>query len=150
MVRAILNEEIAERANFWHDDPLGETEVRALLADRAAHHVALVAEVEGAVAGYASYATFRGERSGYARSVEHSVYVSPAAQGMGLGRRLLQALIEHARARGKHMMVGGMDADNTASIALHASEGFVETARMPEVGYKFGRWLTLVFMQKTL
>jgi phosphinothricin acetyltransferase len=64
--------------------------------------------------------------------------------------RLLTRLIEEARALGKHVMVGGITADNAASIALHAKLGFTETGRMPQVGYKFGRWLDLVFMQRTL
>jgi len=82
--------------------------------------------------------------------MEHSVYVNDAFHRAGIGRLLLTALIERARANGVHVLVGGIAAENAASIALHAALGFEEVARMPEVGQKFGRWLTLVFMQKIL
>jgi phosphinothricin acetyltransferase len=87
---------------------------------------------------------------GYRYTVEHSVYVAPAMQRRGIGALLLRHLIEDAKALGKHVMVGGIAADNLASLALHVRLGFTETARMPELGYKFGRWLDLVFVQKIL
>ena len=63
---------------------------------------------------------------------------------------MLAALIEHGRAQGLHVLIGGIDADNALSIALHKTFGFEETGRLPEVGHKFDRWLTLVFLQKIL
>jgi phosphinothricin acetyltransferase len=63
---------------------------------------------------------------------------------------LLEALVDEARRLGKHVLIAGVAADNNASIRLHLRHGFVETGRMPEVGIKFGRWLDLVFLQKTL
>ena len=76
--------------------------------------------------------------------------MAEVVRGKGIGAPLLQKLIEEARKLGKHVMVGGIAADNAASLALHARPGFHETARMPEVGHKFGRYLDLVFMQKAL
>ena len=111
--------------------------------------VLVARDADGCVIGYASYGPFR-PHDGYARSVEHSIYVAPAAQGRGLGAQLLGALIRRACSAGLHVMIGGLEAGNTASLALHAKAGFVETARMPQVGAKFGRWLTLVFVQKLL
>ena len=83
-------------------------------------------------------------------TVEHSVYVLDEAQGQGLGKMLLTALIVEARAMGKRVMVGAIDASNYASLALHETMGFEETGRMPGVGEKFGKPLDLVLVQLTL
>lgn len=109
----------------------------------------LAAEADGAVVGFASYGEFRAF-PGYRLTVEHSVYVAPEAHRRGVGRALMQALIGRARAAGLHVMVGGIDADNAASLALHRALGFVESGRLPETAAKFGRWLTLVFVQLRL
>ncbi len=116
---------------------------------REAGFPVLVAEDGGGVAGFGSYGAFRAF-PGYRLTVEHSVYVAPEAQRRGVGRMLMQALIEHAASAGLHVMVGGIDADNAASLALHRALGFEETGRMPQTAAKFGRWLTLVFMQLRL
>jgi L-amino acid N-acyltransferase YncA len=79
--------------------------------------------------------------------MEHSVYVRPSHQGRGIGRALLVAVIEAARADGVHALIGGLSADNEVSLALHRSLGFVEVGRLPEVGRKFDRWLDLVLLQ---
>jgi phosphinothricin acetyltransferase len=99
--------------------------------------------------GFASFGDFR-PFPGYRHTVENSVYVDERHHRLGVGRSLLAALIERATALDKHVMIAGIEAANAASINLHASLGFVEVGRMPEVGCKFGRWLDLVFMQKRL
>jgi len=130
-----------------------ETDVAAraewAAARRAKGFPVLVAEADGAVIGFASYGDFR-SFPGYRLTVEHSVYVAPEAQRRGAGRALLAALIDHGQAAGFHVMVGGIDADNAPSLALHRALSFEETGRMAEVGAKFGRWLSLVFMQRAL
>jgi phosphinothricin acetyltransferase len=103
----------------------------------------------GSVAGFASFGPFRA-RPAYARTAEHSVYVAESCRGLGYGRRLLEALIDDARKRGLHTLVGGVDSENTGSLAFHRALGFEEAGRLREVGRKFDRWLTLVFMQKLL
>ncbi|MGH1330865.1 MAG: GNAT family N-acetyltransferase [Paracoccaceae bacterium] len=108
-----------------------------------------VAEHAGAVLGYATYDQFRAN-SGYRHTMEHSVYVADAAQGTGLGRALMEAVEGHARAAGHHTMFGGIDAENSASIAFHEAVGYRIAGRLPQVGWKFGRWLDLVLMQKFL
>lgn len=109
----------------------------------------IVAEVDGETLGFASFGRFR-DRPAYARTVEHSVYVAAAARGRGVGRALLDAIVGEARARGHHTLIGGVDASNAGSLAFHRAAGFVEAGRMREVGWKFDRWLDLVFMQKIL
>lgn len=124
------------------------------LADRRAWFDALTAagfpvlvavDGEGSIIGYASYGTFR-NKAGYAHTVEHSVYVAAGRRSAGTGRLLMDALIDHARQRDVHAMVGCLDADNAASLAFHRRLGFTETGRLPQVGRKFDRWLDVVFM----
>lgn len=109
-----------------------------------------VAEVDGEVAGYATYEQFRSSNNGYRFTMEHSVYLSDAAQGRGYGRILLITIEEHAREAGHKSMIGVIDGDNTASIAFHEALGYKEVGRIPQSGYKFDRWLEALFMQKML
>jgi L-amino acid N-acyltransferase len=109
----------------------------------------LAARSGSGLLGYASYGPFR-IPSGYRLTAEHSVYVREDARGRGIGKALLAALVERARVQGLHILVGGIDGDNELSIAMHKKMGFEESGRMPEVGRKFDRWLTLVFLQKRL
>ncbi len=102
-----------------------------------------------AVAGYASFGDWRAF-DGYRHTVEHSVYVRPDCQGVGIGKALMVVLIERACAIGKHVMVAGIEAKNGGSIALHKKLGFEEVGLLLEVGSKFGRWLDLVFLQLKL
>jgi phosphinothricin acetyltransferase len=101
------------------------------------------------VVGWSAVSEFR-SRIGYRFTVENSVYVAADRRGQGLGARLLAALIDATRQRGYHAIVAGIDSDSQASIRLHAAFGFVEVARFREVGYKFGRWLDVVFMELLL
>ena len=84
----------------------------------------------------------------YAATVEHSVHVRADRRGQGIGRAIVAELAERARAAGKHVMLGGIDADNAASIGLHRNLGFEQAARHGEVGRKFDRWLDLVIMER--
>lgn len=106
-------------------------------------------EHEGRLAGFASYGSFRAYPA-FKYSVEHSVYVHADYRGRGVGRTLLQALIERARQHQRHLLVGAIDAGNAASIALHTGLGFVHAGTLPQAGFKFGRWLDLAFYQLTL
>ena len=149
-ILAITNQAIAETTAVWNNTPATLAARAAWMRERQGRGLPVLVATDGAeVLGFASFGDFR-PFEGYAATVEHSIYVATTAQRRGVGAALLTALVERAEALGKHVIVGGIEAGNTASIALHARAGFVETARMPEVGRKFGRWLDLVFMQKTL
>jgi len=87
---------------------------------------------------------------GYRFTVEHSVHVRQDRWGRGIGRMLVEALVDRARLEEKHVMVAGIDASNVRSIRFHERLGFFEVARMPEIGEKFGRRLDLVLVQRLL
>ena len=108
-----------------------------------------VAEVDGTVAGFASYDQFRGG-NGYVHAMEHTIVLGPSARGRGIGRALMAAVEDHARARGAHTMVAGVSGENAAGIAFHAAVGYAHVGRLPQSGRKFDRWLDLVLMQKIL
>ena len=149
-ILAIYNEAILNQTSIWNDVPVDLADRHAWWQTRVAqNYPVLVGQVGEAVCAYASFSDFR-PFQGYRYTVEHSIYVTPSMQRRGIGRMLLERLIADAKGLGKHVMVGGIAADNVASLALHARLGFTETARMPEVGFKFGRWLDLVFVQKAL
>jgi L-amino acid N-acyltransferase YncA len=146
----ITNQAIAHTTAVWSVTPATLEARLVWLRERTARGFpVLVAEHGGVVLGFASYGDFR-PWEGYIHTVEHSVYVHPDARGRGVGRALLTALIAHASRSGRHVMVGGIEATNTASIALHKWAGFTEAGVLREVGRKFDRWLDLLFMQKVL
>jgi L-amino acid N-acyltransferase YncA len=123
---------------------------RAWMSDRSGARIVLVAEADdGEVAGYAAISPYR-DRPAYATTVEDSVYVHPDHQGAGVGRQLLEALVDTARSHGFHAMMARIVADHEASIALHAACGFSVVGREREVGRKFGRWLDVTVMERLL
>jgi len=109
----------------------------------------IVCEIEGKVVAYGSFGIFR-HWEAYKFSVEHSVYVNPNYQRLGIGKEILKSLISLAKNKGYHTMIGGIDSLNTQSLELHKKFGFVEVGKIKEVGYKFEKWLDLVFMQLIL
>ncbi|MES5099410.1 N-acetyltransferase family protein [Agrobacterium sp. BA1120] len=109
----------------------------------------IVAIKDGAVAGYASYGDWRAF-DGYRHTREHSIYVHKNARGLGLGRQLMQALIDHAKTNDVHVLIGAIESENTASIRLHEAMGFRVAGQFSEVGKKFGRWLDLTCMELKL
>lgn len=125
-------------------------EQRAWLADRSGARIVLVAEDDtGAVVGFAGLSPYR-DRAAYATTVEDSVYVHPDHQGSGVGRLLLTALLDAARAHGFHAVMARIVADHEASIALHGACGFEVVGLEREVGRKFGRWLDVTLMERLL
>jgi phosphinothricin acetyltransferase len=109
----------------------------------------IVAKIDHMIIGFASYSQFR-PKVGYKFSMEHSVYVSHREKGKGIGKLLLQTLIDIAQNQGVHLLIGGIDANNTDSIAFHENFGFEIVGKMSEVGFKFDKWHDLVWMQKKI
>lgn len=104
---------------------------------------------EGKLMGFASYGGFRNWPA-YKYTVEHAVYVQSRYRGKGIGTALMLCLIEKAKRQQYHVMVGGIDADNEASIKMHKKLGFSHSGTIKQVGFKFGRWLDLAFYQLVL
>lgn len=109
----------------------------------------LVAEDDGGVIGWGALVKFH-TRQGYRFTLEDSVYVEQGHHGRGIGRALLEQLLDRASALGAHSVVARIAATQEASLKLHARFGFEEAGRLREVGFKLGRWVDIVFMQRLL
>ncbi len=150
-IRAIFNDAVLNTTAIWMDATVDLANRQAWLAARRqqGYPVLVAVDAEDNVLGYAAYGDWR-PFDGFCNTVENSLYISAEQRGRGLGVLLLGALIERARAGGKHVMVAAIESGNSASIGLHQRFGFVITGQMPQVGRKFGRWLDLTFMQLIL
>jgi phosphinothricin acetyltransferase len=115
-------------------------------AKRSAGFPFIVAKDASGVTGFGTFGEFRAPPC-YQHSVEHSVHVRSDRRGQGIGRQLVIELMNLAVAMRKHVMIAGIDADNDVSMKLHQSLGFINVGHFHEVGYKFGRWLDLVFLE---
>jgi L-amino acid N-acyltransferase len=147
-ILAIYNDVIATSTAVYREDPATlEDRQQWFAARREQSYPILVAGDSSGILGFASYGDFR-TWPGYRFSVEHSVHIRADQRGHGVGTSLMEALIQRAIDQGKHVMIGGVDADNEASLRFHERLGFVRAARLSEVGFKFGRWLDLVFVQR--
>jgi L-amino acid N-acyltransferase len=122
---------------------------RAWFDAHDAAHPITVAERDGVVLGWAALSRYH-SREGYRHTVENSVYVRHDAHGQGIGRALLADLIERARVIGHRSIIAAISADQARSVALHDRFGFEKVAHLREVGFKFDRWLDVVFMQRML
>ena len=148
-ILAIYNDAVENTTAIWNEKPADLANRKAWFSERTAKGFpVLVAERDGVI-GYGSFGDFR-PFDGYRVTVEHSVYVSNDSRGQAAGEALLAALVAEAKRMQKHNMIGGIDASNAPSIALHVKFGFEEVGRMPGVGEKFGKPLDLVLMQKVL
>lgn len=152
-IRDLFNALIPTTTIAWREELASSEEIATWFAQQTdAHNPVLVADDGGDVVGYTCWSTFRGgpRFPGYRHTAELTIHVRGDQHGRGVGRALMDALITEAGARDIHVLVAGIDAENVESIAFHAALGFTEVARMPEVGYKFDRWLDLVLMQRVM
>lgn len=146
-VVAIYNDAVLHTTATFDYEARGLAQQESLFDEKAREGYGfLVAEhpADG-VLGFATYGLFR-TRPGWRFSCEHSVYVAASARRRGVGRMLLGPLVEHARARGFHTMVGVVDAGNAASMALHHACGFETFGVLKEGGFKFERWLDVAMV----
>ena len=143
-IAAIWNHAIRHTTITFNPVEKSEAEVADLCARQA------FVWVDGAqVLGFARYFQFRGGE-GYRHTVEHTIMLHPDGHGRGGGRALMEALVTDARDAGMHSMFAGCSAENPGAVAFHAAIGFAEVATLRQVGFKFGRWIDLVLMQKML
>jgi len=149
-ILAIYNEVVANSTAIYSEvSSTLEQRVEWFRARTQAGYPVLIARDQLELVGFASFGEFR-TFPGYRYTVEHSVHVRADRRGQGVGTALMRALIPIAHELGKHVMVAGIDADNTGSIRMHERLGFERVAHMPQVGAKFGRWLDLVFLSLRL
>lgn len=150
-ILAILNDAIVNSTALYDYKPRApETMITWFEAKQRGNFpvIGVVSEA-GDLMGFASYGAFR-PWPAYKYTVEHSLYVASPWRRRGVGSILLRSIIERATSHNYHVLIGGIDATNTASIALHERFGFERVAMMQQVGFKFGRWLDLCFYQLLL
>ncbi len=148
-IRRIYNHEVLTSTATFDLVERSTEEQSRWLAERTGAFSVLVAELDGAVVGFASLSPYR-QRPGYRTTVENSVYVDADHRGQGVADLLLEALLEVARSSGFHAVVARIGGGNEASIALHAKHGFEMVGTEREVGRKFGRWQDVALMQAIL
>jgi phosphinothricin acetyltransferase len=117
--------------------------------ERTNYPMFVAADESGAVVGWSALNPFHA-RVGYRFTTENSIYIAAAHRGKGLGGKLLAPLIEGAKQRGLHAILAVIDADNQPSIRLHARFSFEKVAHLKQVGFKFNRWLDVVYMELIL
>lgn len=151
VIQAIYAHHVLHGLGTFEEIPPPESEMAQRLAAVVETNLPwLVAEIEGAVAGYGYAGLFR-TRSAYRFTVEDSLYVAPAHTGRGVGGALLGALIARCTAQGLRQMVAVIgDSDNAASIGVHRKHDFRDAGQLAAVGWKHGRWVDVVFMQRAL
>jgi L-amino acid N-acyltransferase YncA len=148
-INAIYNHYVLHSTCTYQTEPSTEAERLEWFQHHGEKHPVIVAEEDGQVIGWGSLSRFH-PRAAYGHSVEDSVYLHHEWLGRGLGSVILEELLRLAKALGHHTVLGGIDADQKGSVALHAKFGFVKVSHLKEVGFKQGRWLDVIWMQKML
>lgn len=148
-IAAIYRPYVTDTVITFELDPPDGDEMRSRIERITPTHPWLVAEVDGAVLGYAYGSTYR-TRAAYRWVAETGIYMAEAACGRGIGMPLYKALLDELARRGFVAAMGVMTAGNPASTALHQRLGFVDTGTQPGIGYKHGNWHDVVFWQKDL
>lgn len=149
-IRAIYNDAVLNTTavfDYAAREPQAQRDWLQMKADQ--NLPVLVADDAGTVLGYASYGPFR-PWPAYLYTVENAIYIAPQSRGKGIGAQLLSPLLQIAQERGLRTMIAGITADNAASLRLHEKLGYVQAGVIREAGWKFERWLDLVFLQRML
>ena len=148
-INDIFNHYVERSTCAYLTEPVTLGERQAWFADHGQGHPIWVVELAGEVVGWGSLSPFH-VRAAYCHTVEDSVYLRPDCLRQGLGRLLLQRLIDSASELGHHTIVALIDSEQEGSIALHVACGFAPVGHLREVGHKFGRWLDVVYLQLVL
>jgi phosphinothricin acetyltransferase len=150
-ILAIFNDAILNSTALYDYKPRSKESMTAWFEVKAKGNFPVIGieNDSGELMGFASYGIFRAFPA-YKYTVEHSVYVAAQFRGQGLGKRLLAEIITAAQKQDYHLLVGAIDASNSASIRLHESLGFTHCGNIRQAGFKFNRWLDLAFYQLIL
>lgn len=148
-INAIYNHYVLHSTCTYQTVPSTEQERAEWFAAHGEKHPVIVAVEDGEVIGWGSLSRFH-PRQAYENSVEDSLYVHHDRRGRGVGSLLLAELLRLAKEIGHHTVLGGADSEQAGSIALHTKFGFEKVSHLREVGFKFGRWLDVIWMQKML
>ncbi len=149
-INAIYNHYVVHSTCTYQTEQTTQAERQEWFAARGLQYPVTVAETGGGVVvGWASLSRFR-ERSAYDRTVENAVYVHHDLHRRGIGSALLADSVERARTTGHHTIIAVIDASQFGSIALDQQHGFERVAHLREAGFKFGRWLDVVYLQRML
>ncbi|MBP1675961.1 MAG: acetyltransferase [Bacteroidetes bacterium] len=147
----IFNDAILNTTALYDYKPWTMDTMKVWFATKAEHGFPVIGLIDedGRLMGFGSYGMFR-VRPAYKYTIENSLYVHRDFRGRGLGKILLEQIINSAREQNFHCIVAVIDAENTLSVALHQKYGFQTVGTFKQVGYKFGRWLDAAFMQLML
>lgn len=149
-IRLIYNHAIHHTTAVYEYEPFSEEYIIGWFNSKSAQGFPVIVAIEDdRLVAFASYGAFR-MRAAYQHTMEHSVYVHHEFRGKGIGKIMLSAIIESAKKNNIHALIGGIDSTNELSILMHKKMGFQQVGYLPEVAFKFGRWLDLVFVQKIL
>lgn len=148
-INAIYTHSVLYSTATYQTEPSTETERAAWFAAHGEKHPVIVAEIDGRVVGWGSLSPFH-PRAAFARTVEESVYIHQDFHRRGIGKAILNDLLARAKSLGHHRVIAAISGDQEPSLALHESMGFTERGRLTEVGFKFGRWLDLVYLEYRL
>jgi L-amino acid N-acyltransferase YncA len=148
-INDIYNHYVLHSTCTYQDQPESIEDRRDWFNHHGDRHPVTVAEANRQVVGWGSLSPYHA-RSAYRLTVENSVYVHHEHHRCGVGSALLRDLIARARALGHRAIIAGIDAEQTASVALHAKFGFLKVGHLRQVGFKFDRWLDVIYMELLL
>ena len=145
----IYNEYVLRTTISFETEAVTEAEMKSRIEAIFSAFPYFVYEYDGVVQGYC-YAHPWKERAAYSKTLETTVYLAPEACGQGVGKLLMERLIDDCRARGFHSLIACVTAENSTSVRFHERLGFRQVSRFAEVGLKFGRWLDVIDLQLVL
>lgn len=148
-INEIYNHYVLHSTCTYQEEPSTAAEREVWFLSHGPQHPITVSESENTIVGWASLSPFH-TRSAYRRTVENSVYVRPERQRQGIGMALLTDSVERARSLGHHTIIALIDREQAASVNIHQRLGFEQVAHLKEVGFKLGRWLDVIYLQKLL
>jgi phosphinothricin acetyltransferase len=148
-INDIYNHYVLRSTCTYQEQPEPLSERYQWFAEHGTRHPVIVAELGRRIVGWGSLSPYH-QRTAYRNTVENSVYVHPDWHGRGIGALLLQDLIKRARALGHHAIIAVIDADQSHSVRLHDKFKFQRAGHLQQIGFKFGRWLDVIYMELLL